>query len=245
MQIRITMKSSKNNSKKPYKRILLIGFVAVLTTTFLVVGISSCSRASYYQLALDNLSEARFYMKQDESDSLKVQFYSGMREEPYSTNGISEKTTAFGIINVDPKTKILDGLIEIDGTLKIGDELLAVKLEKNPYAKNFGCDIAKLVDVDKPLSLTLTIDNGTSIPDTIVFNLVNCMPEDAISWEDALKIATDHHTSEIKKAGKFECYVKIISDLVKNTGSYWYIQFATQKGSTFFCVIDSSGKVIS
>ena len=224
---------------------MLFGFAASLIIVFLIVGISSCSRSSYYQLALDNLSEARFYMKQDESDSLKVQFYSGMREDPYATNGISEKTTAFGIINVDPKNKILDGLIEIEGTLKIGDELLPVKLEKNPYARNFGCDIAKLVDASKTMSLTLIIDNSTTVPDTIVFNLVNCMPENAISWEDAMKIATDHLANKIKKAGKFECYVKIISDLVKNTGSYWYIQFATQKGDTFFCVIDSSGKVIN
>ena len=219
---------------------MLGGFAVVLVVAFLVIGISSCSRASYYQLALDNLSEARFYMKQDESETLKVQFYSGMREEPYAINGVAEKTTAFGIINVDPKNKILDGLTTLEGTLKVGDELIPVTLEKNPYDKNFGCDVAKLVDASKSMSLTLTV--GTN---TIVFNLENCMPTEAISWESALKIAVDNLTPKIKKAGKFECYVKIISDLVKNTGSYWYIQFTTQKGETFFCVVDSGGKVIS
>jgi len=221
------------------KKTILAAAAVILVIVFLFIGISSCSRASYYQLALDNLSEARFYMKQDESASFKVQFYTGMRENPYEVNGISEKTTAFGIINVDPKDKSLDGLVSIDATLKIGEELLPITLEKNPYAKNFGCDIERLVDADKEMSLTLPV--GT---DTIVFNLKNCMPEDAISWEDALKIATDHHTDDIKSAGKFECYVKIISDLVKNTGSYWYVQFVTREGETFFCVVDSSGKVI-
>ena len=234
------MKFPKIKFKKPGKKTLFAAAAVALVIAFVVIGVSSCNRASYYQLVLDNLSEARFYLKQDESEGLKVQFYSGMREEPYQTNGISEKTTAFGLVNIEPKDKSLDGLLTLDGTLKVGEELITVKLEKNPYGRNFACDIARLVDAKSAMSLTLTTGE-----ETIVFNLKDCMPEGAITWEEALRTATDHHTGDIKKAGKFECYVKIISDPVKGSDAYWYIQFVTQKGKTFFCVVDSGGKVIS
>ena len=179
-------------------------------------------------------------MKTDESATLKAQFYTGMRENPYVVNGISEKNTAFGIVNVIPVGKTLANFIVLDGILKIGDENFPVQLQKNPYDTNFACDIERLVDVTKTLSLTLTVGD-----DTVVFNLKNVMPDNAISWEDALQSAVKHNTANIKRAGRFEVYVKIISDLVKNTGSYWYIQFATPKGQTFFTVVASDGRVIS
>jgi len=226
------------------KNVLLVATAAVLIAIILFVGISSCSRASYYQLALDNLSEARFYMKQDEDSNLKVQFFTGMRENPYNQDGISEKTTAFGIINVEPKDKSLSGLLSVEGVLKAGDESIPVTLDKNPYGNNFACDVERLFDKGTDLSFTLnTQTNG--VTNSIVFNLQPCMADGAISWEKALEIACGNLTSKIKKAGKFECYVKIISDLVANTGSYWYVQFITQKGDTFFCVVDADGNIVN
>jgi len=221
------------------KWLLLIG-AAIVIAVGTVIGVSSCSRASYFQLALDNLSETRIFMKQGETSCCKAQFYTGMREEPYDVNGISEKKVAFGVINLDPrKSKI--AAEELEGTLKIGEEEIPVTLERNPHGTNFATDIERLVDVSLDLVLTLTIEGETE-----VFNLTNAMPEDAINWERALELAVDHVQSQIKSAGKFECYVKIVESPTKGDGgSYWYVRFVPEKGNNFFVVIDATGRVIS
>lgn len=226
--------------KNPVTKWLLLAGAAILVIVGIVIGVSSCSRASYFQLALDNLSETRLYMKHAESSCCNVQFYAGMREEPYEVNGVSEKKTAFGIISLDPCDKSLNDVNEIEGTLKIGEESVPVKLERNPHGSNFATDIERLVDVSQTLVLTIT---KGEISET--FNLINAMPAEAINWERALEVATDHLQSQIKKAGKFECYIKIVDSPVKGGGSYWYVRFVPTKGDNFFAVIDTTGKVIS
>ena len=223
--------------KSMLKWFLLVG-VAILVIVGSVIGISSCSRSSYFQLALGNLSETRMYMKHGEADCCKVQFFAGMREEPYIVNGISEKKLAFGIINLDPGKRLVGD--EITGTLQIDEETIPVTLERNPHGGNFAMDIERLVDVTQDLILTLPI--GEEIK---VFNLVNTMPEEAINWERALEIAVDTMQAQIRKAGKFECYVKIVESPVKGGGSFWYVRFVPEKGDNFFVVIDATGRVIN
>jgi len=226
-------------TKKNLTKWLLLISAAVLIAVGTIIGVSSCSRASFFQLALDNLSETRMYMKKGETERFRVQFYAGMREEPYAVNGVSEKKVAFGIVNLEPRGRIVD-MEEVQGTLKIGEELVPVTLERNPHGTNFACDIERLVLPELDISLTLTIGEATE-----VFQLASSMPEDAINWERALEIATDHSQSHIKKAGKFECYVKIVESPVKGAGSFWYVRFVPEKGDNFFVVIDPSGTVIS
>jgi len=225
--------------KKSMTKWLLLAGAAVLVVVGAVIGVSSCSRSSYFQLALDNLSETRMYMKHGETNCCKVQFFAGMREEPYLVNGVSEKKVAFGIINFESRTKRIDAE-EIQGTLKIGEEVLPVTLERNPHGANFAADIERLVDAAQELVLTLTLGEGTE-----VFNLANAMAETAISWECALEIAVDEMQPQIRKAGKFECYVKIVESPVKGGGSFWYVRFVPEKGDNFFVVIDATGRVIT
>jgi len=224
--------------KHATKWMLLIG-AAVLIAVGVCLGVSSCSRASYFQLALDNLSETRLYMKQAETDRYRVQFYAGMREEPYAVNGISEKKVAFGVISLESRGKKINEE-EVEGTLCIDDEEIPVRLERNPHGTNFACDIEKLVAADKELTLTLHL--GEAMQE---FNLVNTMPEDAINWERALEIATDEARTQIKSAGRFECFIKIVESPVKDAGSFWYVRFVPEKGNNFFVVVDPTGKVIN
>jgi len=225
--------------KKRVTKWLLLGGAAVLVVVGVIIGASSCSRASYFQIALDNLSETRLYMKHAETERYRVQFYAGMREEPYAVNGISEKKVAFGVISLESRGKIINEE-EIVGTLYIGEEEIPVRLERNPHGTNFACDVEKLIDVEKDLALTLFIGEAA-----LEFTLVNAMPEDAINWERALEIATDEARAQIKGAGRFECFVRIVESPVKNAGSFWYVRFVPEKGNNFFVVIDPTGKVIN
>ena len=219
------------------KWLLLLATVMIIIVGT-VVGVSSCSRTSQFQLALDNLSEARLFMKHAELEGFNAQFFAGMREDPYIVNGISERKVPFGIINLEARETIEAD--EIEGSLKIGEELLSITLDRNPHGANFGTDIEFLPPVEKDLILTLTIGETTH-----VFNFTNVMPPDAISWERALEIAVDHLAPQIRRAGKFECYVKIITCPVKSGCSYWYVRFVPEKGENFFVVIDATGRIVN
>lgn len=229
----------KFNFKKHGLRSFIGLAASVAVIVLVVVGVTSCNRISLFQLALDNISESRFYLKQDQTDNIRVQFSSGMREEVYVRDGISGRTTAFGLVSVEPLTNVFGDAIELQATLRINGENLAITLERNQFGRNFGHDIERLVCVSAQVSLALTV--GTQ---TIVFNLTNTMTDNCINWERALEIAVDHLAGKIRNAGRFEVYVRIIADLVRGSGSYWFIQFVPEKSAPFFAVISSSGEII-
>jgi hypothetical protein len=220
------------------KRIMMIaggtlGVVMVFTAILL-----SLPRMSNFQLALNNMSEMRFFMKTADSASYRVQFYSGMREQNYVVDGMAGKTVAYAIVNVEPKTNNLLSRSYIEGVLKIGDDVIEVKLNRNPFDKNFTADIGRLVERGSRVSFTLNV--GTPV----IFDLVDSMNVDSISWEDALRVAAQHMGNKLQKIGRFETYVKILSPTVSDARSFWYVYFVTAGGETFFCVIDSEGNCI-
>jgi hypothetical protein len=235
-----------NFMPKLNKTTWILAGVAVIIVAMLIIGVSSCSRASYYQLALDNLSEARFYMKQEEKTDKKitVQFFTGMREEPYGVNGIAENTTAFGVIGINTEDAAVLKLPEVKAQMKIGEEApFEIILDKNPFGigLDFAQDIGRLVDASQSIVFTMQLPDGS----TEVFNLQPGMPADSVTWEQALETATTHMAEKLKKAGKFEVHVKIVHNVVDGTGSLWYVRFTPEHGNSFFCLIDPSGKVVS
>ena len=231
----------KLNFKKLFgKKTTIVTLCALVIAVGAIIGFTALNRKGQIDLARNNLAEARFYMKQAQTDTLKIQFYSGMREEPYEMNGIAEKTTAFAIINVDPKDSSLKEAHELRGTIKIGEELIEVTLDRNPYDKNFAADISRFVEVEKEITFTLFLSDT----ETPTFTLVNAMPESAITWERALEIATERTADKLKEQKQFETYVKIISDLSTESGAFWYIQFVTTDGKTHFCVVAPDGSVV-
>ena len=222
------------------KKFVVAVICVVVLAVGAAVGISAIRKQSFLQFALDNLAEARFYMKQAQNDSVRVQFTSGVREEPYQMDGVANKTTAFAILNVDPRDNSLRDRHEVRGSLKIGGEVIEVTLDRNPYDRNFAADLGRLVDVGEDISVTLFLTEH----DHPTFALGDAMPEGAVGWEQALAVATDHHYDDLACCKKFEVYVKIINDLTKESGAFWYVQFIHQDSKTNFCVIAPDGSVV-
>ena len=211
--------------------VLIVGGVFAMTAT---------QKKNLLAKALDNVAEARHYMKHADSENLCVQFFSGTREEPYAQDGKASKQVPFAIINVEATDNSLKDFHQIEGTLKIGEEQLPIVLAKNPYDRNFATDISRLVDVNKPIEITLFITN-TNHP---TLTLENVMDEGAISWKQALEIAAKKISNKLKKSQGFEVYVKIVHDMAQDAGAFWYVQFICDDGCTHFCVVAPDGAVI-
>jgi len=233
-------KSADAKPSKMRRRILaLVAVGAVVGVFVLVATLTSTGPRTLYQRAHDNIAEARFFMKQADSDNERVQFFSGLREENYRMDGRATRAIPFALINVEPKNANHLDEQRLQGTLQIGEESIDVTLERNQFGRNFAADIGRSVDANTQVTFTLKLENEY----TVVFELNNVMQEDAITWEDALKIAVEHLEADIKDAENFETYVKIITNQ-SNVAAFWFVQFITDAGDLFFVVIGTDGSVI-
>ncbi|MCL2570110.1 MAG: hypothetical protein FWE16_02795 [Firmicutes bacterium] len=220
------------------KRWFVFGALGIAAIVFIIVASVSARTVGLYQLALDNISEARFFMKHAESDTLRVQFFSGIREQNYQMDGVASGTVPFGLLNIDPRDGALIDTQELTGILKVGTEEINVTLERNKFGRNFATDIGKIVEDGTPIIFTLQKET-----DTVVFDLKPSMAEGSINWEQALKIAVEHLADEIRAASTFEVYVKIITDR-DVTSAFWFVQFVTNDLTTHFAVINTDGSII-
>ena len=197
-----------------------------------------------YDAALKNVAEARYYMKSAQTQNLDVQFYSGIREEQYSRNGIATKCVPFAVVNVTGNDS-LKSYDQITGEIKIGNEQYPITLLQNPYNPlNFTYDIVnslnRNITCDDEVEVTLFL-TSTNHP---VIELADAFDENAITWDGALRVATEKLADKLV-GKKFESYVTIIDNVAKEAGAFWYVQFITDKGETHYCVVAPDGSAIA
>jgi hypothetical protein len=203
-------------------------------------GITSFKRPDAYQLAIDNVAEARFYMKKAADNAMAaVQLYSGIREEDYQQDGIATAAAPFTVISVEPKNSALvaDGKITADIIID-GAVPEQIVLEKNPYGINYAADLGRIIEN------TSAVQIAFKDPANTILELTDAMPEDAITWEKALEIATAELKGQIDTGIRMESYIKILCDNTTVSVPYWYVSFMMEDGSTLFAVISADGKVI-
>jgi len=237
-----TEKSNQPKGKARFtkKRFLIIAGVAVAVATFFLISTLGGSTQTLTQRAMANISEARFFMKHAESDTVRVQFFSGIRERDYNVDGIASGTVPFALINVQPKDASLTGVQQLRGILTIcEEEPIEVTLVRNDFGGNFGVDIGKEVPCKAEIKFSLFLVNNNQVN----FELKPAMPEDAITWTQAVEIATEHLAKHIKNAQSFETYVKIATDMA-NIGAFWFVQFVTNNQERHFAIINPDGTII-
>ena len=150
------MKLKKLFNKKFWVAASIIA-VALLVT---IVGIVNFKRSDTYQMALENIAEARFYLKTSGTDNTvgNVQLYSGIRETEYNADGIATATVPFTVLSVEPSNDkiVYNGCITT--LIKINDqEPITLVLEKNPYGNNYAGDLENTLDVNAGLESSLRL----------------------------------------------------------------------------------------
>ena len=222
------------------KKFLICAGLAIVVVFGGIFIANGTKKTSMYNTALANVAEARHYMKTASTANMELSFFSGMREEPYSQDGKAGKQMPFAILNLVVKDDSLKDFQQIDGTVLIDNEQISIILVRNPYdVLNFATDIARTVDVNKSIEVTLFI-SSTNQP---TIKLENAMDESSIDWKGALRAATEKIGDKIK-GSKFEVYVKIVDNMAKDSNAYWYVQFITDTGKIHSCVIAPDGSIV-
>lgn len=198
---------------------------------------------SFYDIAVKNIAEVRYSMKSGERDNITMQFSTGIRESTYGRNGIATQSTPFAIVNVTGDEKLMK-YKQIEGTIKIADEIYDIMLLQNPYKnENFAYDIVNQlrtpINATDPVEITLFLNDTTS--KTVA--LTDIFTEDDITWDGALKIASETVGAQLANQ-KFETYVTILDKYAKLGGAYWFIEFVSQNGQNLACVVAPDGSII-
>ena len=237
MKLRFNWKKFFN--KKTWLGIGIVTIALIVT----IIGVVNFKRGDTYQMALENIAEARFYLKTANADNPigNVQLYSGIRETDYQADGIATATVAFTVLSVEPTNDkiVYNGCITT--LIKINEqEPITLVLEKNPYGNNYAGDLESAVDVNANVTITFQA-NGETIG---TVTLSSVMPNEAISWETALEIACQTLGDVINTDTRMESSTKILCDNSTVNTPYWFVSFVTEDGNRYFVVISHDGKVI-
>lgn len=233
------MKLKKFLNKKFWIAASIIIVAAVVT----IIGVLHFKRSDTYQMALENIAEARFYLKTTSADNAigNVQLYSGIRETEFNADGIATATVPFTVLSVEPSNDkiVYNGCITT--TIKVNDdEPITLILEKNPYGNNYAADLENALDANANVSVTFQA-NGETIG---TVSLENVMPDTAITWETALEIACQALNGVLSTDTRMESSTKILCDSTTVNTPYWFVSFVTEDGNRYFVVVSHDGKVI-
>ncbi|MBO4726432.1 MAG: hypothetical protein J5598_02415 [Clostridia bacterium] len=225
------------------KKFWIAASIIVLAATVTIIGLVNFKRSDTYQMALENIAEARFYLKTAGADNNlgNVQLYSGIRESEYQADGIATASVPFTILSVEPTNDkiVYNGCITT--LVKIDEqEPITMILEKNPYGNNYAGDLENTLDANANVTITFQA-NGETIG---TVTLTNVMPEEAITWETALEIACQSLKNVLNPNTHMESTTKILCDNTTVNTPYWFVSFVTEDGNRYFVVVSHDGKVI-
>ncbi len=177
--------------------------------------------SSQLEKNMNNVSELRNRLFAAESADYKLTAISGVREEPYSLDGVSSNKRDFTVLTVTPTVfsaaQSYRYKTEINGTTYEGDLL------PHPFAQSLSVDIPATATGD----FTVTVFGGGEQ----TFELKNSVQGEIISAEKAFDIALDKLKNELKKfrsKGKLhaEIYVRLMENPIDGNGGYfWYVSF--------------------
>ena len=225
------------------KKFWIAASIIVLAATVTIIGLVNFKRSDTYQMALENIAEARFYLKTAGADNNlgNVQLYSGIRESEYQADGIATASVPFTVLSVEPTNDkiVYNGCITT--LVKIDEqEPITMILEKNPYGNNYAGDLENTLDANANVTITFQA-NGETIG---TVTLTNVMPEEAITWETALEIACQSLKNVLNPNTRMESTTKILCDNTTVNTPYWFVSFVTEDGNRYFVVVNHDGKVI-
>lgn len=209
-------------------------FIVLLTLLLTIFTFGGCGTMEEY--IKNNMSEIRQNIFDGTSGSFYVTLSSGMRENPYLSDGVHNKTVEFGVIELELFDKLYSGE-KLEYTAKIDDKEISGILERNPFTGSFMDDIEMIINDDAKIEINIKYGNGE------IINLENKSKNWEIDYEKALEIGVKKITeklSELNKKPSGEGYLKIINNYTAGKKYFWYFNFKTADLKSYSLVIDTA-----
>lgn len=222
---------------------IFIAFFSITIITLMLFLLSGCNvKSNNYEKFI---SDVRYGIFDGQCNSYNATFTYGLREKPYSPNGVANNKVEFGIISVIFTEKVEEDEI-VCFSLKINEDIISGTLEKSPYTDQYMADIGKICSDTDRLSLDVYFASDTS---STIVDLTNKSANWEVNYEDALSNGLSSLSGEIKefvnKDSSYEIQVKILNDQQTNFGSYfWSVTIISSSGAKHNVVFSTSSKDI-
>lgn len=217
--------------------------LGVLVVAMITMMIAGCGGAKLSEIAKNSVSELHVNYFSGKTQNFNLAMWSGLREEPYSLDGVKGELVQFCVLSIVPNVDFEAQAVEY--TAEINGQTYSGAFERSPFDRSFASDLKiSLNDADE-IFVYLILNGETEIAK------LSCISSQfAITNTQALDIAVKHFSEQSEQVGKFadsvEGQCKIIStDL--NLGIYfWYVAFVNAQGERVAVVIDTkSGEIMA
>ncbi len=205
------------------KKLRIIILVSAIMSVFLL---ASCqSGIDKYR---KKIAEFRDDVLGGESANFTASAVTGYREEPFEINGVANAQCDFCVVTITPKN--FDPSVcykykaTVNGTEYSGDFV------KHPFENTYSFEIAARCETG---NMTVSVDDET-------IELSSVKTDEFITAEKAFETALKRlNGSDIIKSGKYEIYIRLISNPVNAAGGYfWYVAFVDENKDTCAVLIE-------
>lgn len=202
-------------------------FFVLIVGAALCAALCGCGNSNLHKYE-NNISELREYLFAAENADYKITAISGVRENPYVLDGVSQQKQDFTVITVTPTVFAPEKTYRYRMT--VGDATYEGDLLPHPFAQSLSVD----VPVATTSEFALTVSDGAEQN----FAMQSAVSGELIGAEKAFTIALDKLKNEIKRfrnKGKLnaEIYVRLLENPIDGSGGYyWYVAFVGEEKET-------------
>ena len=208
----------------------------------------SCTSAQVKKIVMKNVAEVRYNVFEGETEHFSVTFMTGMREDPYSSDGYSNTLVEFGVLTlVSKNTSAIYDTAQKKYALNVDINTYSGDFDINPFDRTLVADVQKVMSDTASISVQINIADITEI-----IALTNGLENATINYATALDVALTELKPEISaliknKKLQAEVYIKIITDLNRDFNKfYWYVAIIDRHEYTIAVIIDpSSGELVA
>lgn len=217
------------------------GLMAMILTMCVVL--AGCSGHSIEEVAKNSISELHINYFSGSTQNFAVSMWSGLREEPYSADGVKNDMVEFCILSIVPKDGFDAQAVEY--TAEINGQTFSGTFERSPFDKSYASDLNTSLGDGDEIFVYLILNGETEIA-----KLSSISAKFAVKNTQAIDIFVEHFASNPQVCDNLstsvEGYCKIISTDQSLGICFWYVCFFNAQNERVAVVIDpQSGQIVA
>lgn len=195
--------------------------------TALTIILCSCSTDP-----MENVSERRSGYFTADNAGLSVTAVSGVREEPFSSDGRASSLKPYTLITLAPSEFDIDAVYAYE--LETGGDKFGGTMIVHPFAASFSAEI----DFELTTDFTLVVKRGK---DSVMLKMKSRVTDSMLNFARAIDAAKN----EIKPKGEYEIRARLVKNPFDADGLCWHIAFITASGESGVLLDPESAKVLA
>ncbi len=217
------------------------GIMAVILS--ICVMLAGCGSHSVEEVAKNSISELHINYFSGSTQNFAVSMWSGLREEPYSADGVKNNMVEFCILSIVPKGGFDAQAVEY--TAEINDQTYSGVFERSPFDKSLASDLNTSLQEGDEIFVYLILNGETEIA-----RLDSVSAKFVITNSQAIDIFVEHFGCNAEVFSHLndpvEGYCKIISTDQSLGIYFWYVCLFNAQNERAAVVIDpQSGQIVA